>query len=416
MSAMPRRACTHLLRFVRIKTSDSTLGRVVPFVVFQNLRRRSTMQKKLIALAVAGLVSGGAFAQSNVSIYGIVDAGYLNENFDGADKATSKIDSGLLSTSRLGFKGEEALGNGLKAVFNLEYALAIDKNSTIGGNDVNGIPTARQQSVGLSHATYGTVLAGYLQSAGYDFAVAASPLAASAIGAGKVLAFKGEAADASLLNYTGGRLENALSYVSPTFAGFNVVLNHGRITEAANTNNTADQYANAIGINYANGPLTAGFAYAKMFLAGKGQPAPVTGSQTDIEEYGIRGGYDFGVAKLQAAYQTFEAKDMALGRDSKWVIGATVPVSAAGAVVAEYASLNVKTPTAANNGGLTVNNFNTGPLAAYADAKAWTLAYTHALSKRTTAYAGYNQVSSDAINTANTGDVKRVAFGVRHAF
>ncbi|MBK5912737.1 porin, partial [Rhodocyclus purpureus] len=125
------------------------------------------MQKKLIALAVAGLVSGGAFAQSNVGIYGIVDVGYMNENFDGADKATSKIDSGLLSTSRIGFTGEEALGNGLKAVFNLEYALAVDTNNTVGtttDNQGNTVTAARQQNVGLSHATYGTVLAGFLQS------------------------------------------------------------------------------------------------------------------------------------------------------------------------------------------------------------------------------------------------------------
>ncbi|MBK5912738.1 porin [Rhodocyclus purpureus] len=370
------------------------------------------MQKKLIALAVAGLVSGGAFAQSNVSFYGIVDAGYLNENFDGADKTTSKIESGLLSTSRLGFKGEEALGNGLKTVFNLEYALAVDTNHTVGtrtDNQGKTVTAARQQNVGLSHVIYGVVLAGYLQSAGYDFAVAASPLAASAFGAAKVLAFDGY----SLLNSgDSGRLENAVAYISPTFAGFNVALNHGRLTETANTTGKSDAYANAIGLNYANGPISAGFAYARQFMKNKNISAgDYFGKNSDIEEYGLRGAYDFGVAKLQAAYQTFEAKDRDYGRDSKWVIGATVPVSAAGNVVAEYASLKAKThwPVAGTFG-------TAGYYPPYADAKSWTLAYTHALSKRTTAYAGYNQVSSDVANTANEGDVKRVAFGVRHAF
>ncbi|MBK5912736.1 porin, partial [Rhodocyclus purpureus] len=283
-----------------------------------------------------------------------------------------------------------------------------DTNNTVGtttDNQGNTVTAARQQNVGLSHATYGTVLAGFLQSTGYDFAVAASPLAASAFGAGKVLAFDGS----SVLS-TSGRLENAVAYVSPTFAGFNVALNHGRLTETANTTGKSDAYANAIGINYANGPISAGFTYARQYMKNKNSSAAdyLEGDfNTDIEEYGIRGGYDFGVAKLQAAYQTFEAKDTDFGRDSKWVIGATVPVSAAGAVVAEYASLNVKTPYPLHPG-------HSHP--AYADSTAWTLAYTHALSKRTTAYAGYNQVSSDVTNQVNEGDVKRFAFGVRHAF
>ena len=280
------------------------------------------MQKKLIALTVAGLVSGGAFAQSNVSIYGVVDVGYMNQNFDGADKRISSIDSGLLSTSRIGFKGEEALGNGLKTVFEFEYALNIDQNDTIGTKD--GSLAARQQNVGLSHATYGTVLAGFLQSAGYDFAVAASPLGAAAFGAAKVLRFEAR----SLLDSgAGGRLENAVAYVSPTFVGFNVVANHGRIIEEANITGNSDQYANLLGINYVIGPISAGFVYAKQSLKDKGAPDTIYTSQpagvdehSDIEEYGLRGAYDFDVAKLQAAYQTFQLKD--------W--GSTAVVTASG--------------------------------------------------------------------------------------
>jgi hypothetical protein len=82
------------------------------------------MQKKLIALAVASLASGAAFAQTNVTMYGIADAGYVWSQGDALVTGTNKfsgIQSGLLSGSRLGFKGEEALGNGLKAIFTLEY-------------------------------------------------------------------------------------------------------------------------------------------------------------------------------------------------------------------------------------------------------------------------------------------------------
>jgi predicted porin len=92
------------------------------------------MQKKLIALAVAGMASGFAAAQTNVTIYGVLDAGYLysSGNPGPGIKGTntfSGVANGLTAGNRLGFKGEEALGNGLKAVFTLEYGLEIDNNS-----------------------------------------------------------------------------------------------------------------------------------------------------------------------------------------------------------------------------------------------------------------------------------------------
>src|SRR5574343_263914 len=89
------------------------------------------MQKKLIALAVAGLASAGAFAQSNVTIYGIVDASgyYTSQSERVAGAGMNKNNYGFLSnataSSRLGFKGTEDLGNGLQAVFTLETELSL---------------------------------------------------------------------------------------------------------------------------------------------------------------------------------------------------------------------------------------------------------------------------------------------------
>ena len=92
------------------------------------------MQKKIIALAIAGLASTAAFAQSNVTIYGSVDYGYAYRNdarkVAGAPKGTadssSRVDSGQQAGNRLGFKGVEDLGNGLKAVFLMEQGFNLD--------------------------------------------------------------------------------------------------------------------------------------------------------------------------------------------------------------------------------------------------------------------------------------------------
>ncbi|HEX7635539.1 MAG TPA: porin, partial [Noviherbaspirillum sp.] len=64
------------------------------------------MKKSLIALAVLGAFAGTAFAQTNITIYGIVDAGIAFDNNDPAGK-TWRLDSGIQSGSRLGFKGTE---------------------------------------------------------------------------------------------------------------------------------------------------------------------------------------------------------------------------------------------------------------------------------------------------------------------
>ena len=73
------------------------------------------MQKKIIALAVAGLVSGAAFAQSNVTVYGIADAAfqYSSSSYVNGVKSQSAINDGGQDGSRVGFKGTEDLGNGL---------------------------------------------------------------------------------------------------------------------------------------------------------------------------------------------------------------------------------------------------------------------------------------------------------------
>ena len=123
------------------------------------------MQKKLIALAVAGLVSAPVFAQSNVTIYGVADAYMGFGNHGGNDLAA--VQSGGLSGSRLGFRGAEDLGNGLKAVFTLEQGVDISNgvaSPSVGGDSV----FSRQALVGLSGA-FGTISLGRQYAPGFDF-------------------------------------------------------------------------------------------------------------------------------------------------------------------------------------------------------------------------------------------------------
>ena len=77
------------------------------------------MKKITLAALILGAFATSAQAQSNVTIYGIVDAGIVHES-GGKDGNVTRLGSGIASASRFGFRGNEDLGNGLSAVFTLE--------------------------------------------------------------------------------------------------------------------------------------------------------------------------------------------------------------------------------------------------------------------------------------------------------
>ena len=381
------------------------------------------MQKKLIALAISGLASTGVLAQTNVTVYGILDAFYSYNSVDKPaggiqDDSGHSIGSGGLSGSRLGFKGSEDLGGGLKANFVLEYAVENDINS-VAGKDFVGNAT-RQAAIGLS-GSWGSVNVGRLQSAAYDWDCTTAPLAGSGLDA------KSKLAGHTLLSCGGaGRVNNAVAYNSPNFSGFTFAVNHARVTEnqngngaviAAGTSPDNDAYANMIGGGYNNGPLAINAVWTKLDNSNKSTLAGTFVTE-EVTEWGISGSYNFGMLKLFAAYQDADQDVQSSttkrnSDNSKWTIGVGVPVGANGSVSVQYADASRDRCGASN-----VSNVQ-------CDADAWTIAYTHNLSKRTTLYAGWIDVSNDnnSTNGANSqfanvagGDASTFMMGARHSF
>lgn len=349
------------------------------------------MQKKLIALAVAGMIAApAAMAQSNVQIYGIVDA-YVATGSQGDEKLRS-VDAGGLAGSRLGFRGTEDLGNGLKAYFVLEYGL---------GNDVNagvGTALARQQVVGLS-GDFGSVGLGRQYAPGY-FSLAYDAIASSgALDPRPILA-----GDAGLtINpSSAARWDNSVTYTG-SFSGVTVRgiwsargVELTRNAGLANEIKPGDDDAYGLSVGYANGPLSVGVFYHNI----SGNALGATKNQT---EWLLGGSYDFGVAKVVATYQAGKS----VGHVSKndvdvWSVGAIVPVSEAGNIHVSYGQSDFD---ALSDG----------------KAKSFGLAYTHKLSSRTTLYAGYNRVNNDKQTNAGFGsqvdeNQNVLAVGVNHSF
>jgi predicted porin len=222
------------------------------------------MRKSLLALAVIGSFASVAHAQSSVTIYGIIDAsvGYNSKVATGVGRATGNragVDSGAIKGSRIGFKGSEDLGGGLKALFNLENGFNVDT----GAAAQNGTLFGRTATVGLS-GNFGAVLLGRQKDFTDDIA------AFTSVDDFGGLISNAHARDLDRTN--GERVNNSIRYNTPNVNGFYGSLIYG-FGEQAGSTSTGQSYG--IGGAYANGPFGIGLSYfaAKKASTVTGAPA-----------------------------------------------------------------------------------------------------------------------------------------------
>lgn len=340
------------------------------------------MQKKLIALAVAGLVAAPAMAQSNVTIYGLVDVGvsYRGDNIAPGVGSKFSVDSGIQSGNRLGFRGTEDLGGGLKAGFVLETGFGIEQPEFRNGGPLFG----RQAFVTLSGG-FGTLAVGRVYTPQFNLLSAVDPFGFGTVG--------------QMVNtyQTDVRVDNTVAYISPNFSGLTVTaayVNHLSGPETAGNDNDTRVYA--LSPVYQNGPLMIGLNYHKI--------DPQTAGSASLNVWDLAGSYDFGVAKVAAAYGNREV--WRIGNNSQtddrtsWMLGVTVPVSAAGKVLASYNYTKLDRAGTANDPKSTQ----------------WAVGYEHSLSKRTNLYVVYADISNKKGGTASVGDSSNGGAGYQNGF
>ena len=278
--------------------------------------------------------------------------GFQSTKQDGFERS-NQINSGRLSTSRIGFKGQEDLGNGLKAIFTLEYGLGMDNNTGIGAAG-----QARQQFVGLTGG-FGTAVAGRLQTTAYDWAVKYDVLAGTAISPLQNVNASGAP---FIIGATtaGARADNAFAYISPSFGGVTFAYNRAQLVEESGLRGEKNAIgADMASVTYANGPLSVGGVFTRV----NSNANSVALEGVDRTDMGLGASYNFGIAKLGATYQTTKAKNGGLAapdtnRDKAWSLGAAIPVTAVGNVLVSYAKSTIDSVDAADN----------------VDRKSWTLA------------------------------------------
>ncbi|SDI81726.1 porin [Paraburkholderia phenazinium] len=272
------------------------------------------MKKNMIALAVSAAFALPVFAQSSITLYGVIDEG-INYTSNAGDKSAYQLESGYAQGSRWGLKGSEDLGSGLKAIFDLENGFDVNSGALGQGGRMFG----RQAFVGLTAANYGTVTLGRQYDSVVDYLAQAT---ANGNWGGYLLShpYDNDNTDNSF------RVNNTIKYASPDFAG----LQFGGTYSFSNDTNFANNRQYSLGGQYTNGGLLVTGAYLQADNPGLTTNGAIATDDANFisERLRIFGGgvnYTFGAATLGFVYTNTNVGEPAATDTSAYVGSITAP-------------------------------------------------------------------------------------------
>lgn len=340
------------------------------------------MKKSLLALAALTAFAGAASAQSSVTLFGIVDLGVARISGNGSSKI-GMSNSGY-NSSRLGFRGVEDLGGGLKAGFWLEGALGPDDGTS------TGLTFQRRSTVSLMGG-FGEIRLGRDYTPSFWNLTVYDEFGTNGIGSNMTIGMVGAAGNGA----AAVRSNNAISYFTPSMGGFSV------------------QVMKAFGENLSGGVKTndylgfrAAFAAGPLSLAGAYGKTEGATDAADVKYMNFGASFTMGAIKPQLLI----AQEKTGGGVKVAAIEAGVAVTVgAGRIRAALSRYDMKGSD---------NDWNK-----------IAVGYLHNLSKRSQVYATFAKVSNKgtqnkAINLAGLGGNTAAAggsssgfeFGLRHAF
>lgn len=326
------------------------------------------MKKHLIAAAVAAAVAVPAMAQ-NVTMYGILDVNWTALDTDGVG-TNSAMGSSALATSRFGVRGSEDLGGGLKAEFQLEGTL-LPETGTLGKTTTSGTT----ESVSNFDREAWVGLAGGFGAARFG--------TSDVTNANNIDSRVSQMGDLGLISELGTDQKKVVRYTTPKFGNFQAEIGTASPNATTANENTKDRVTAFFG-SYEAGALG---AYV-------GHEIKKIDSSYDQKQTTLGVKYDFGVASAGLVYATRDGATSGANDFDQWVISAAMPLSNGYKLHAGYETLST-------------DNAETT-----ADFKAYTLAVTKSLSKRTSLYAAFIDKDFDT----TTADSKQYTVGVLHTF
>lgn len=339
------------------------------------------MKKLLLATLIAGMASA---ATAQTSMYGLADAFYGQTS---GKNTTNKVDAGGMSTSYIGIRSSEKIGD-VTATAVLETFLRADTASQ--GRFNGDTFYARNAYVGLSNKM-GEVQVGRVTTPYFVSTVAFNALGDSFVFSPIVTTRFG----ANNFNLAAGGTDSGWNnsvLVKTNVQGIALtgVYSAGIVDDSTGTK----QAGKSVGAMYFKGPIGLTATWQEVDQ-GAGKP--------NMSSTIVGGSFDLKVAKLFAQHNTVKHSDSVTLEDKGYSIGATMPLSKANTVMVSYAKHDHHF----------VGNKS-------AETASWAVGVSHALSKRTDVYAAVrdtNYTNDGTVRTvANWGDTRVAGVGVRHRF
>ncbi|OZI52638.1 porin [Bordetella genomosp. 4] len=376
------------------------------------------LTKTLLAGAILAGMAGTAYAETQVTLYGLIDVGITYQRgkvgtddgnralYGGDYQSRIGMTNGIQSGSRWGLRGTEDLGDGLQAVFVLESGFGASN----GNSAQNGRLFGRQATIGLRSESWGQLDLGRQTNIASKYFASIDPFSLSYLNSSMGSAFSA----ANTVRY-----DNMVMYQTPSWSGFQAGVGYSfnvdDETRPGEFKTGDNSRAVTAGIRYANGPLNVALTYDQQFLY-PSQPQP--------KQFIIGGSYDFEVLKLALAYGL--TKDgVFLGQDFDLMGGVapdTTPAKGQG-----------NTNDAFTWKGLKINSYLVGLSAPIGGASnvfaSWqradpnkgleamdiySVGYTYDLSKRTNLYSVASY--ADAASFVDGNKMLTVGVGIRHRF
>jgi general bacterial porin, GBP family len=257
--------------------------------------------KSALAATVVSLWAGACYAQSSVTLYGIIDTAVIYGNNEatgqaGVGHSGVEMNSGGISGTRVGFRGTEDLGGGLAALFDLEDGFSSANGKLSNSGDLFG----RQAYVGLTSTQYGTLTLGRRYAFMSEYV---SPLSAEGIGWGGNLADHPFDNDDMIRHQS---IQNSVRFDSASYRGLTTGAMYGFSNEAGQFSNDR---VYSFGARYANGPVSLAAAYEQVNRSASANDTNSSGALTDGDSdavitgareqiWGLGGKYSFGASSV----------------------------------------------------------------------------------------------------------------------
>ena len=357
------------------------------------------MKKSLIALAALAAASA-ASAQSSVTVYGVVDTSYSINN--GSVSDVSGLAWGNLSSSRLGFRGVEDLGGGLKAGFNLEAGINTSAGDGVDGPSVDntsaavgsgGLTFGRRATVSLI-GNFGEVRLGRDYTPTYHNEAQFAPLGRNGAGASIIT-------QVNVVGNTRSRTSNGIQYLLPKLGGLygEAMYAFGEQPDNAGTPaGIAEDNGNYFGarIGFKSGPFDIALSGGQTTISRNIPPSTAANADNDRTVYNLGATYDFKVIKLFGLYSV-QNQENTIGSLTGGLNLSGTTTSTGNDLEAKAFSVGFTAPVGPGEfkfGYSTLELDNGQGLGTKPSADKFAFGYQYNLSKRTALYATYARIKN----------------------